>query len=94
MAAAAATAASRKRALAEAIDVHCPDGLPTPALGEVLPSGIAFHHAGLSEPERRLVEFCFCERLVSILTATSSLAAGVNLPVRAWGGRPRQTNNR
>ncbi|KAJ1675795.1 activating signal cointegrator 1 complex subunit 3 [Spiromyces aspiralis] len=42
--------------------------------------GIGLHHAGLTEPDRRLVERLFAERKIQVLVATSTLAWGVNLP--------------
>ena len=38
--------------------------------------GIVFHHATLSEVDQRSVEHLFKERAVSVLVATSTLAAG------------------
>lgn len=51
-------------------------------LEELLSSGYAFHHAGLSAKQRNLVETLFRERKVKVLFATPTLAAGVNLPAR------------
>lgn len=52
-------------------------------LSDLLPRGIAFHHAGLSNRQRTVIEKMFRDRKVKVLFATPTLAAGVNLPARA-----------
>jgi helicase len=51
-------------------------------LGECLQKGTAFHHAGLAAKQRRVVEEGFRKNRIKILSATPTLAAGVNLPAR------------
>jgi helicase len=51
-------------------------------LGELVKRGTAFHHAGMSGAHRRLVENAFREGKIKVLTATPTLAFGVNLPAR------------
>ncbi len=51
-------------------------------LAESIEKGAAFHHAGLDSKHRKIVEDAFKARLIKILTATPTLAAGVNLPAR------------
>ncbi len=51
-------------------------------LARCIESGTAFHHAGLRFPERVAVEGAFKKGLLKALTATPTLAAGINLPAR------------
>jgi len=51
-------------------------------LSKLLEHGVAFHHAGLSLASRRVVEEGFRKRLVKIVVATPTLAAGINMPAR------------
>ncbi|MDZ7701124.1 MAG: ATP-dependent DNA helicase [Halobacteriales archaeon] len=52
------------------------------ALASAVESGAAFHHAGLASEHRSLVEGAFRERLIKVVCATPTLAAGVNTPSR------------
>ncbi|MCL1970183.1 MAG: DEAD/DEAH box helicase [Candidatus Bathyarchaeota archaeon] len=51
-------------------------------LAEMVRCGVAYHHAGLSGAQRKVVEEAFKERKLKVLTATPTLAWGVNLPAR------------
>jgi helicase len=51
-------------------------------LGSMIPSGVAFHNASLTNPERRVIEHAFRDRTLKVLVATPTLAAGINLPAR------------
>jgi helicase len=51
-------------------------------LAESIQYGVAFHHAGLGGGHRKLIENAFKEGKIKILTATPTLAFGVNLPAR------------
>jgi helicase len=44
--------------------------------------GAAFHNAGLTDAQRRLIERNFRERTIKCIVATPTLAAGINLPAR------------
>lgn len=51
-------------------------------LVECVKGGTAFHHAGLTHSQRKIIEQAFKDGLITCLTATPTLAAGVNLPAR------------
>ena len=52
-------------------------------LSVLIPRMVAFHHAGLSTSDRKIVEDSFKEGRLKVIVATPTLAAGVNLPARA-----------
>lgn len=49
-------------------------------LRDLLPSGFAIHHAGLTRSDRTLVEDLFSDKHIQVLVSTATLAWGVNLP--------------
>lgn len=50
-------------------------------LVELVQAGVAYHHAGLPKAIRQQLEGAFRDRHLRAITATPTLAAGVNLPV-------------
>jgi len=61
--------------------------LPSPTiqcerLAKCVRKGTAFHHAGITNEQKTLVEDAFKEGLIKVITATPTLAFGINLPSR------------
>ncbi|HVP15838.1 MAG TPA: DEAD/DEAH box helicase [candidate division Zixibacteria bacterium] len=52
------------------------------SLAELVKCGTAFHHAGLGGGHRKLIEDAFRQGRIKVMTATPTLAFGVNLPAR------------
>ena len=59
-----------------------PPSIQNEDLGRCLSRGVAFHHAELDSEQRELVENGFRKGEIRVLCATSTLAWGVNLPVK------------
>jgi helicase len=49
-------------------------------LARCIRNGVAFHHSGLVGKQRRLIEENFRNGLIKVIVATTTLAAGVDLP--------------
>jgi len=51
-------------------------------LSQCVENGCAFHHAGLTNEQRKTIETNFKKGSIKVVTATPTLAAGINLPAR------------
>jgi superfamily II RNA helicase len=49
---------------------------------QLLPKGIAYHHAGVAQSFREIIEIIFSEGLIKVLFATETFAVGINMPTR------------
>ncbi|PIK58639.1 putative helicase POLQ-like [Apostichopus japonicus] len=70
-----------KEELLLALRRECDDNLCS-TLRRTVPYGLAYHHSGLTMDERKLIEESYNDGTLCLLTCTSTLAAGVNLPAK------------
>jgi len=54
-----------------------------PSLDELIGKGIGYHNASLNTADRHIIESLFLKKTLKVIVATSTLAAGINLPARA-----------
>jgi POLQ-like helicase len=72
---------AERRALRSALMLDG-NGQICPILRDTVMFGIAYHHSGLTMDERKLIEEAYLDGVLCVLTCTSTLAAGVNLPAK------------
>ncbi|MCD4740438.1 DEAD/DEAH box helicase [archaeon] len=49
-------------------------------LADCVKNGVAFHHAGLVQKQRKLIEDAFRKETIKVISATPTLAMGINTP--------------
>lgn len=75
------TPTNEQRALSKKVLDHVtPPTKQCLQLAECVSSGVAFHHAGLVQKQKQLVEDSFRNDEIKIICCTPTLAMGVNLP--------------
>lgn len=61
---------------------QCPAGLCA-VLKETVKYGVAYHHSGLTNDEKEIIERGYRTGALFVLVATSTLSTGINLPAKA-----------
>lgn len=74
---------TQKKKLAAEVSKHDWSQGIGPKLKTVILRGVGVHHAGLLPRYKRLVEFLFQRKLLSVTVCTETLSAGLNLPARS-----------